>query len=289
MTTVYLNGDFIAKDRAAIAVDDRGFLFGDGIYDVVRVIDGQLFEWHAHAERMAHSLAGLRIEIGADRIAALEGVCQRLIHDNGLAGDGATVYLAVTRGAAPRTHGFPPPGTPPTVFVSASRFVERRELKHGGCQAITAEDLRWARCDWKTLNVLGSVLARQAAAEAGAYEAILVRDGLITEGAASTVFAVVDDVVRTHPLSTRILPSVTRKLVLGCAAELGIAVREVAMTQAELLGAAEIMICGTTTDVMPVVRLDGRPVGAGSPGPIATRLRDAFDARLYPRNPRESK
>lgn len=284
MTTVYLNGNHVAKDRAAISVDDRGFVFGDGIYEVVRVIEGRLFEWDEHAVRMARGLAGLRIELGADRLAELRGVAERLLRDNELTTGEASVYFAVTRGAAGRLHHFPPPGTPPTVFASASRFVARRELKQTGCKAITAEDLRWARCDWKTLNLLGSVLARQAAAEAGAYEAILVRDGVVTEGAASTAFAVVQGEVRTHPLSQRILPSVTRKVVLECAAELGIAIREVAMTEAELASAGEVFLCGTMTDVMPVVMLDGKPVGGGTPGPIAIRLREALDARLYRRS-----
>jgi D-alanine transaminase len=283
MTTVYLNGDYVAKERAAISVDDRGFVFGDGIYEVVRVIEGRLFEWDDHAERMARGLAGLRIELGGHRLGELRDVCERLLRDNRLTDGEASVYMAITRGAAGRLHHFPPPGTPPTVFASATRFVARRELKQTGCKAITAEDLRWARCDWKTLNLLGSVLARQAAAEAGAYEAILVRDGVVTEGAASTAFAVVDGVVRTHPLSRQILPSVTRKVVLDCAVELGIEIREVAMTEAELASAGEVFLCGTMTDVMSVVALDGRPVGSGAPGPIAVRLRDALDARLYGR------
>jgi D-alanine transaminase len=281
MTTVYLNGDHVAKDKAAIAVDDRGFVFGDGIYEVVRVIEGQIFEWNDHAERMARGLAGLRIEIAADRVAGLRVVCERLIRDNGLTTGEASVYLAVTRGAAPRVHHFPPPGTPPTVFASAARFVPRTELKRTGVKAVVAEDLRWARCDWKTLNLLGSVLARQAAAEAGAYEAILVRDGVVTEGAASTVFAVVDGVVRTHPLGRRILPSVTRHVVLACAAELGIAVREVALAETELARADEIFLCGTMTDVMPVIALDGGAVATGALGPITQRLGAALDARLY--------
>lgn len=281
MTTVYLNGDYVAKGAAALAVDDRGFAFGDGVYEVVRAIRGQLFEWGAHAERLGRSLAGLRIELGADRIAALEGVCLKLLRDNGLVGGEASVYLAVTRGAAPRVHQFPPPGTPPTVFASATRFTERRELKHAGCKAIVAEDLRWARCDWKTLNLLGSVLARQAAVEAGAYEAILVRDGVVTEASSSTVFAVLGGVIRTHPLGPRILPSVTRKLVLEFAGERGLAVRETAVTEAELRRADEIFVCGTMTDVMPVVALDGVPVGSGGPGPIAVQLRDALDHQLY--------
>jgi len=280
MTIVYVNGSFVANDRAVISVDDRGFVFGDGIYEGVRVIAGHLFEWEAHAERMSRGLAGLRIELGADRVVALRGVCEQLVQDNGLTDGEAFVYLAVTRGAAPRTHAFPAAGTPPTVFVSATKLVRKHELRRDGCKAITFEDMRWARCDWKTLNLLGSVLARQAATEAGAYEAILLRDGIVTEGAASTVFAVVDGVLRTHPLGHRILPSVTRKVVMACAAELEIAVREVAITELELRRAHEIFLCGTTTDALSVVTLDGNPVGAATPGPIAARLREALDARL---------
>jgi D-alanine transaminase len=280
MTIVYVNGEYVTNDRAVISVDDRGFVFGDGIYEGVRVINGQPFEWDAHAERMSHGLAGLRIALGADRVAALRGVCEKLVRDNGLTDGEAFLYLTVTRGAAPRAHAFPAAGTPPTVFVSATRLARKHELRQGGCKAITFEDMRWARCDWKTLNLLGSVLARQAAAEAGAYEAILLRDGLVTEAAASTVFAVVDGVLRTHPLGHRILPSVTRKVVMACAAELEIAVTEVAMTELELRRAREIFLCGTTTDALSVVALDDKPVGAGVPGPIAARLRDALDARL---------
>jgi D-alanine transaminase len=281
MTTVYLNGEYVATSRAVVSVDDRGFVFGDGIYEGVRAIGGRLFEWPAHAARMTDGLAGLRIAFDAERVAELEAVAHRLLHDNELDRGEAFVYLAVTRGAAPRTHGFPPLGTPPTVFVSATKLLPQRELRLRGVRAITFEDMRWSRCDWKTLNLLGSVLARQAAAEAGAFEAILVRDGLVTEGAATTVFAVIDGVVRTHPLSHRILPGVTRTMVLACARDLGVAVREDAVTEHELRRASEILLCGTRTDVTPVVALDQSPVADGTPGPITVRLRDAFEARLY--------
>ena len=281
MTTVYLNGEYVTRERAMVSVDDRGFVFGDGIYEGVRAIEGRLFEWPAHAARMAGGLAGLRIAFGPERVAELEGVAARLLRDNELDHGEAFIYLAVTRGAAPRAHGFPPAGTPPTVFVSATRLVRQRELRQHGVKAITFEDMRWSRCDWKTLNLLGSVLARQAAAEAGAFEAILVGGGVVTEGAATTVFAVIDGVVRTHPLSHRILPGVTRTMVLACARELAVAVREHAMTEHELRRADEIFLCGTRTDITPVVMLDGAPVAAGAPGPITVRLRDAFEARLY--------
>jgi len=283
MTSVYLNGQYVPDEAAAISVNDRGFVFGDGIYEGVRAIGGRLFEWPAHAERMVNGLSGLRIAFGAEQVAALEGVCERLVRDNGLVDGEAFLYLVVTRGAAPRMHHFPPAGTAPSVFVSASRVVAQRELKHHGARAITFEDLRWSRCDLKTVNLLGSVLARQAAAEAGAYEAILVRDGIVTEGAASNALAVIDGVLRTHPLNRWILPGVTRKVVLTCAAELGIPVREVAVTETELRAAQEILLCGTMTDVMPVIALDGVAVAGGKPGPIAGKLRDALDARLYAR------
>jgi D-alanine transaminase len=281
MTTVYLNGDYVDRQHATISVDDRGFTFGDGIYEGVRAIGGRLFEWEAHAARMTEGLAGLRIDFGPARVAALGGVCERLVRDNDLAGGEAFLYLAVSRGAASRTHVFPPAGTPPTVYVSATKFVRPAELRQRGASAITFEDMRWSRCDWKTLNILGSVLARQAAAEAGVFEAILVRDGVVTEGAATTVLAVLDGVLRTHPRSPRILPGVTRGVVLACARDLALAVREAAMTVDELRRAEEIILCGTMTDVTPVIALDGAPVGAGTPGPVGEQLRNALEARLY--------
>ncbi len=281
MTTVYLNGAYVDKARALIPAEDRGFTFGDGIYEGVRAIRGRLFQWDAHAARMAHGLAGLRIAFDAAQVAALGDVCARLIRDNGLDDGEAFLYLAVTRGVAPRTHAFPAAPTPPTVFVHATRFVVPRALREQGASAITHDDLRWARCDWKTLNILGAVLARQAASEAGALEAILVRDGVVTEGAATTVFAVVDGVVRTHPPGHQILPGVTRDVVIACAHERGIALRERAVSLEELRGAQEIFLCGTTTDVTPVVQLDGAPVGDGTPGAITRQLRAALDARLY--------
>jgi D-alanine transaminase len=281
MTTVYLNGEFVPKERAMVSVEDRGFIFGDGIYEVVRVIDGRIFEWGAHAARLAYGIAGIRIALDAGVIDGLKGVCERLVADNGLADGEATVYMQVSRGAAPRTHHFPPAGTAPTVYAVASRFVVPRDQRDSGVKAITAPDIRWLRCDLKTLNLLGAVLGRQAAAEAGAYEAILLRDGVVTEGAATNAFAVVDDVIRTHPLGNLILPGITRKVVVELIKENGIALVEKPVTQSELLRASELFLCGTTTDVTGVVALDGKPVGTGAPGPVTMRLQALLDARMY--------
>jgi len=281
MTTVYLNGEYVPHERAAISVDDRGFVFGDGIYEGIRAIDGRLFEWQAHADRMVDGLTGIRIDFSAERVATLHGVCERLLRDNDLTTGDAFLYLQVTRGAAPRAHAFPPAGTLPTVFASATRLARRPDLQQHGAKAITHEDMRWTRCDWKTVNLLGAVLARQAAVDAGAFEAILVRDGVITEGASSTIFAVVDGVLRTHPLGHRILPSVTRKVVMTCIAELRLPVKEQAITLAELRRAEELLLCGTANNVTPLISVDGHPVASGTPGPITARLSDALDARLY--------
>jgi D-alanine transaminase len=281
MTTVYLNGEFVPRERATISVDDRGFIFGDGIYEVVRVIDGRIFEWGAHAARLTRGLAGIRIALEAPAIDALKGVCEKLVSDNGFADGEATVYMQVSRGAAPRTHHFPPAGTPPTVYAIASRFVVPRAHRDSGVKAITFPDFRWLRCDLKTVNLLGAVLARQAAVEAGAYEAILLRDGVVTEGAATNAFAVVDGVLRTHPLGNLILPGITREVIVELIRENGITLVEKAVTQGELVRATELFVCGTTTDVSPVISLDGKSVGAGTPGALTIRLQGLLDSRLY--------
>lgn len=282
MSIVYLNGRYVPEAEALIPANDRGFIFGDGIYEVVRAIEGRLFEWDGHAERLANGLAGLRIEAGPlASSATLRAVCERLLASNDLTQGEATIYLQVSRGAAKRVHAFPPPGTVPTVYAVASRFVPDRAMRAHGVTAITYPDLRWARCDLKTVNLLGPVLARQAAAEAGSYEAILHRDGWVTEGAATTVFVVRDGVLQTTALSTAVLPSITRTVVLACAASLGIPVREEAPSLAALPSVDELIVVGTTTDVQPIVVLDGRPIGDGRPGPITQRLQEAFTQRLY--------
>jgi D-alanine transaminase len=277
----YLNGQYVPRESAMIPVEDRAFLFGDGIYEGVRALGGKMFEWAAHAERMVNGLNGLRINFDAAQVNALEGVCERVVKENGLQDGEAFLYLEVSRGAAPRAHNFPPIGTQPTVFVSASRLVVPRKMREEGGAAITFPDMRWKRRDWKTVNLLGNVLARQAASEAGAYEAILHEDGIVTEGAATNVFAVFDGVLCTHPLTQRILPGITRKVVMELLGELQLPVKEEPIAFARLAAAEEIFICGSTTDVTPVVTLDGKPVGNGEPGPMTVKVREAFEARLY--------
>jgi D-alanine transaminase len=190
------------------------------------------------------------------------------------------VYFQVTRGAAPRTHQFPAAGTPPTVFASAAPLLPPDALRARGAAVVTRPDERWARCEIKSVNLLPNVLAKQAAAEAGAFEAVFVRDGVVTEGAQTTAFAVLGGELRTHPLTPRILPGVTRAVVLELARELGIPAREAAFTVDELARAEEVMVASTTADVMPVTQVDGRRVGDGAPGPVARALAAAFAERL---------
>lgn len=277
----YLNGQFLPRASAAVPVEDRGFIFGDGVYEVWRVVDGRLFETERHLTRLRHGLAELRIAApDVARADALLEVADRVLGESGLGDGEATLYLEVTRGTAPRTHQFPSASTQPTVFMMANRFTPPNELRARGASAITAPDIRWLRCDIKTIQLLPNVLAKQAAAERGAMEALMVRDGVVTEGSHANVLAVFDGVLRTHPLTNLILPGITRAVVLELARDLGIPVREDAFTDAELMRADELFLAGTTADVMPLVRVNDQPIGSGAPGPITLRLYDAFRAYM---------
>ena len=276
---VYLNGEYLPRDQARLSVDDRGFIFGDGLYEVTRVVDGRLFEVGRHLRRLAHGLSELGMASPMGDAELLE-VHRRLIEENELLAGHATVYVQVTRGAAPRAHQFPPPSVPPTVFLSASPLSPNEALRERGAHAITTPDIRWSRCDLKTINLLPSVLAKQQAVTAGALDAVFVRDGAVTEGSHTNVFGVIDGELRTYPRSNYILGGVTRDVVLELAAEKGIPARETPIFQHDLRRLEELFLTGTTTDVMPVVRLDDRPVGSGRPGPVARALQAALLARF---------
>lgn len=259
-------------------MDDRGFLFGDGIYEVTRVVQGRLLESERHLARMERGLSQLEIR-PAPSASLMTEVAARLLAENGLLGGEATVYVQVTRGSAPRTHHFPPSSTAPTVFVSTLPLASNREMRARGAAVITHPDLRWARCDLKTVNLLANVLAKQAAAAAGAAEAMLVRDGVITEGSHTNIFGVVGGELRTHPLTQRILPGVTRSVVLEVARDLGIGRDERPLRVDELGDVSELFYTSTTQDVMPIVQVDGQRIGDGQPGPIAMQLYEGLMER----------
>jgi D-alanine transaminase len=275
---VYLNGEYVPKDEARVPVDDRGFLFADGVYEVIRVYAGQPYELEQHLERMTRGLRGLHIEYRD--MAAIEEAARTLLDQNRIHDEGA-IYIQVTRGSAPREHRYPPRGTPATVYVAARVYAPHpADFREDGVEAITLADIRWARCDIKSISLLPNVMANEAAHAAGTFEAILVRDGVITEGSHSNVWGVRDGRLITYPACNYILAGMTRARVFSLAAELGLDAAEDVIHSHELHDLDELFLTGTTTEIMPVIRVDGREILDGEPGPITRKLIRAFNDGL---------
>ncbi|HJP85836.1 MAG TPA: aminotransferase class IV [Gemmatimonadaceae bacterium] len=278
---VYLNGKFYPRAEARVSVEDRAFVFGDGVYEVLRAINGKLFATRFHNDRLRRSLDGLRITLEeSDSPERFAEIGSQLLRENGLMEGEATVYMQVSRGVATRVHNFPSPPVAPTVYISVARFKPYSDLAQSGATAISHPDLRWGRCDLKTLNLLPNVLASQTAKERGAFEAMLIRDGVVTEGAKTNFFGVVDGSLRTHPCDNHILPGITRSVLHDLARGLNIALDETPIKAAEIPRLTELFITGTTTDVMPIVRLDDRHVGSGKPGELTRRLQKVLSESL---------
>jgi D-alanine transaminase len=272
---VYLDGAVLPLAQARISPEDRAFLFADGVYEAVLARGGRPLFWDDHERRLRAGLAALRIDL--PKPAALRGVAEELLRRNQLLGGDALIYLQVSRGAAPRLHAFPSPPVPPTVYMTVRAWPGHPPvLVAGGATALTVADTRWARCDVKSTSLLANVLAQQQAKEAGAHEAIFVRDGIALEGSHSNLFAVRGGEVWTYPACNYILDGITRVAVLGLAAAMGIPTRLGAIPLAELYAADEVFLTGTTTEVLPVVAVDGRRIGDGLPGPITAKLREAY-------------
>ena len=272
---VYLNGRFLPREEAKISPEDRGFLFADAIYEVVRYGSGHPYRLAEHLARMRDGLTALRLPVEP---SFFPEAADRLVAENDLEESDALVYAQVSRGAAPRYHAFPPEGTAPTVFAFA-RKTDPPPPPEGG-RAILLPDERWGRCDIKTVMLLPNVLASQQAREAGAMEAILVRDGIAWEGTKANLFTVSMGVVRTAPRGPRILPGVTRAAALEAAAKLGYPVEERPVGVDELFSADEVFLASTTLWTYAHVEVDGRPVGGGRPGPVAARIREVLQAEF---------
>lgn len=280
--TVFLNGTYLPLKEARVSVMDRGLLFGDGIYEVIRAIDGSLFRMRPHLDRLENGLEALGVQLPEETIQTIPEVAKTLLKKNDLTDGEATVYLQITRGAAlPRTHTFPDPPVEPTLFLSATRFTPHDTLHEQGVDTITVPDVRWARCNLKTVNLLPNTLARQRAVEAGVNSAIMIRDGLITESPNANIFGVKGGVLYTYPLSSYILDGITRQLVLSLAERLSIPLKEVPIEEHALHTLDELFFSGTTTDIQPVVEIDGRPVGTGKPGPVTRAIQRAYKEELY--------
>ncbi len=274
---VYLNGKWCAPEEALVNVGDRGFLFADAVYEATPAYKGRFLRLDLHLARLVRGLAALRIEYDISRLDSLH---HEILNRNDLGGaDWAMVYAQITRGAAPRTHAFPANPIPPTVYLFA-RQLERPDPSRwqGGYSAITHADFRWHHAQLKTTMLLPNVLAQQAAVEAGVDEVIFIRDGIALEGSHANLFLVRDTVLYTAPLDHRVLPGITRALVLELAERLDIDVRQEDSSEVALREADEVFLCGTTTEIRPLISIDGAPIGDGQVGPVTRLLHTDFQA-----------
>lgn len=271
---VWLDGRLLPLDEARISPLDRGFLFGDGVYEVLPVFGGRAYRLDAHLERLDRSLREIRMPPPLDRAGWLAAF-GRLVHGNG--GGDLLLYVQVTRGAEAERSHVPRPGTAPTIFACVSPLpVQPAAVIERGTQAVTAEDQRWARCDIKTISLLGNVLHRWQAADAGASETVLVRDGWLTEGSTSSAHVVRGGRILTPPQTNAILPGTTRGVLLELAARAGIPSERRPVSAAELHSADELMIASAGGGIRAVTQLDGRPVGDGRPGPVFRQIHACF-------------
>jgi D-alanine transaminase len=278
---LYLNGEIIDERDASISVNDRGFVFADGIYEVIRVFDGQPFELDRHIDRLERSAAALRLQLDPAP-EAISQIAQELLVREGAAE--AQIYIQVTRGEAPRGHAIPAGVKPTTLIAIRPALAPAPEILKNGAAAITVPDDRWSRCDVKAIGLTANVLARSQAVDAGAYEAIFVRDGTVTDAASCNVFAIFGMTLMTAPCSNYILWGITREVTLELAREDGIDTQELSFRAEQLREADEIFVTGTSSGIVPIVTLDGAVVGTGRVGPVTRRLMELYELRTRGEN-----
>jgi len=272
----FVNGRFMPLEEATVSVEDRGFQFGDGVYEVIRTYRGLPFQLDAHLARLERSAKAIELSLPWN-IQQWATHARDGIKRSGYAE--SKVYLQLTRGTAPRDHVFPAAARPTAVMTVREMRPVEPALQASGVAVMTMDDWRWGRCDIKSVNLLPNILARQKAKQAGAFEAVFIRDGQVTEGAVSNVMIVKAGRVLTAPEGEQILSGVTRTIVLELARKEGLPVEERSITRDEFLHADEIFLTGTTVEILPVVRVDGKaigPGGSGKPGPVTQKLRAAF-------------
>lgn len=262
MSQVYLNGDYLPADEAKISVLDRGFIFGDGVYEVIPVYGGRLFRGPHHLQRLDNGLKAIRIDNPLSTEGWIE-ILEELIRQNG--GGDQSLYLQVTRGIAPRDHRFPDPSTP-TIFAMSNPLTEVDLTTQKGITAVTLEDNRWLRCNIKSISLLPNVLLKQQAYDAEGGEALLVRDGFVTEGAASNVFIIKGDTLITPPQSHHLLPGITRDLVIEICKREHISYELRPILKEELAEADEVWVTSSTKEIIPVISVDDQPVADGRIG-----------------------
>jgi D-alanine transaminase len=265
----FINGGFIPWHLATVSIDDRGFQFGDGVYEVIRTYQGKPFQLEAHLERLSRSARELSLPLPYSRSEWSTWIRQGLQQAQY---SEAKVYLQITRGVAPRDHVFPLGANPTIIMTIRELQPPAVEMRVSGVTAQTCKDIRWDRCDIKSVNLLPNVLAREGAKQAGVFEAIFVKDGMVTEGSVTNVMAVQAGTIVTAPAGPRILSGVTRSVVLELARKEGLRVEEKFLPVEALYAADEVFLTGTTVEVLGVVQVDGRRIGTGSPGTLTNKL-----------------
>jgi D-alanine transaminase len=278
MDIAYFNGSFLPKENILISPDDRGFLFGDGIYEVMKWYKRFFFDPESHLTRLKRSLREVRINWPAAE--TFQSVVTELIRINNLKNRQAIIYLQVTRGVAPRNHSFPDPEVQPTVYAFVREINPAKAEPGAGVKVILRKDIRWSRCDIKSVSLLANTLSFQEAYERGMKECIFVRDGLITEGSRSNIFFVADGMLFTHPESEYILSGVTRKNIIRIALESGIQVKEEPFPVKDLGRIQEAFITNTSAEVTPVIAFDTLLVGNGMTGPVTLKIHKKFLAEI---------
>jgi D-alanine transaminase len=273
---------FTHRDRLKYSYEERGVQFGDGIYEVIRVYDGKCYLLKDHVDRLFRSAEAIRLELSFSKEEITDNLLE-LLNRNQMEKDGH-IYLQITRGSAPRTHEFPA-NVEPNLYAYVKNMPRHTELLNHGVETILTRDVRWENCYIKSLNLLPNVLAKQEAKEQGRFEAILHRDGLVTEGSSSNIFLIKDGILYTHPATNRILHGCVRAAVLGFARKQNIKVVEEAFDVKDIQHADEMFMTSSTSEVMPIVKVDDVTIGDGKPGTVTRSLQQAYekDASIFER------
>lgn len=267
---VLINENIVDRDNTSVDIEDRGYQFGDGVYEVVRVYEGKTYELDGHVERLFRSAKEIDLSLSFTKEAFKQNI-ENLVKENNLLDGG--IYFQVTRGVAPRSHSYDRTVAPELVAYPLY-FTRPKEKQATGVTAITVEDLRWLRCDIKSLNLLYNVMMKQKAQDKEAFEGIFIRDGIVTEGTSTNVFIVKDGVYKTHPVNNMILNGITRQRILTLLKENNLEVEEVEFTKEELFEADEVFISSTTSEVMPICEIDDQNIGDGQVGEKTKKIYD---------------
>jgi len=271
--TVFLNGDYVAEQDAKVSVFDRGFIFGDGVYEVIPVIQGKLVDEAYSVERLERSLSETEIAWPCSKNEYLAMLRELVNHNNLQEG---SVYVQITRGVAERDFPYPEGISSSIMAFTTPRQLINNPLAESGVTVATVPDIRWQRRDIKSLNLLAQCMAKQQAAKRGAYEALMLEDGYITEGSSSSVFIVKDGQIITRALTNAILPGIRRRVIIEMAAHNNLALEQRPFTVEEALAADEMLLSNATSLVLPIISIDGKPVGNGKPGPVTAKLRNLY-------------